>query len=70
MVEATSLLPERVTKESNVPNRAPEDMEVGPIGLLTAQVDETATKKLHQVKKANAPLVLAIASSHFGSPIL
>jgi hypothetical protein len=70
MVEATSLLPDRVTEKSNIPNRVPEDMEGGPIGLLTAQLDETTTKKLYQFKNLAIPCVLAIASSHFGSPIL
>src|SRR5262249_27113297 len=70
MVEATSLLPERVTEKSNIPNRVPEDMEGGPFGLLTAQIDETATKKLHQLKKIAVPGILAIASSHFGSTIV
>jgi hypothetical protein len=70
MVEATSLLPDRVTKVSNVPNRVPEHMEGGPFGLLTAQIDETATKKLYQFSSIEAPGVLAIASSHFGSSIL
>jgi hypothetical protein len=70
VVEATSPLPDRVTQVSNIPNRVPEDMEGGPIGLLTAQIDETATKKLHQFKNISVPGVLAIASSHFGSSIL
>ena len=34
MVEATSLLPQRVTEKSNIPNRVPEDLEGGPFGLL------------------------------------
>jgi hypothetical protein len=70
LVEATSLLPERVTEKSNIPNRVPEDLEGGPFGLLTAQIDEAATKKLHQFKGIAVPGVLAIASSHFGSTIL
>ena len=70
MVEATSLLPERVTEKSNIPNRAPEDLEGGSFGLLTAQIDETATKKLHQFRSIAVPGVLAIASSHFASTIL
>jgi len=70
MVEATSLLPNRVTEKSNIPNRVPEDMEGGPFGLLTAQIDETTTKKLHQFKSISVPGLLAIASSHFGSSIL
>jgi len=70
IAEATSLLPERVTEKSNIPNRVPEDMEGGPFGLLTAQIDETATKKLHQLKGITAPGILAIASSRFGSTIL
>ena len=36
----------------------------------TAQLDETTTKKLYQFKNLAIPCVLAIASSHFGSPIL
>jgi len=70
MVEATSPTPERVTKVSNIPNRVPEDMEGGPFGLLTAQIDETATKKLRQFKEIAKPGMLAIASSHFASHIL
>jgi hypothetical protein len=70
MVEATSLLPKRVTEKSNIPNRVPEDMEGGSFGLVTAQIDETATKKLRQFKNIAVPGVLAIASSHFGSSIL
>jgi hypothetical protein len=70
MVEATSLLPDRVTKISNIPNCVPEDIEGGPFGLLTAQIDEAATKKLYQFKNTAMPGILAIASSHFGSTIL
>lgn len=70
VVEATSLLPERVTEKSNIPNRVPEDLEGGSFGLLTAQIDETATKKLRQFRSIAVPGVLAIASSHFGSTIL
>jgi hypothetical protein len=70
MVEATSPTPDRVTKVSSIPNRVPEDMEGGPFGLLTAQIDETATKKLYQFKDIGKPGILAIASSHFGSHIL
>jgi hypothetical protein len=70
MVEATSLLPKRVTEKSNLPNRFPENLEGGPFGMLTAQIDETATKKLRQFKEIATPGILAIASSHFGSPIL
>lgn len=70
MVEATSLLPARVTEKSNIPNRIPDDLEGGPFGLLTAQIDETATKKLHQFRGTTTPGILAIASSHFGSPML
>lgn len=70
MVEATSLSPDRVTERSNIPNRVPENMEGGPFGLLTAQIDETATKKLRQFKNITTPGLLAIASSHFGSSIL
>jgi hypothetical protein len=70
VVEATSLLPERVTEKSNIPNREPEDLEGGSFGLLTAQIDETATKKLHQFRSIAVPGVLTIASSHFGSTIL
>jgi hypothetical protein len=70
MVEATSLLPERVAEKSNIPNRVPEDLEGGPFGLLTAQIDATATRKLRQFKNVAVPGVLAVASSHFGSSIL
>ena len=70
MVEATSLIPERVTERSNIPNRVPEDMEGGPFGLLTAQIDETATKKLPQFRYTTKPGILAIACSHFASHIL
>jgi len=45
-------------------------MEGGPFGLLTAQIDETATKKLPQFSGITKPGILAIASSHFGSHIL
>lgn len=69
-VEATSLLPERVTEKSNLPNRVPEDLEGGSFGLLTAQIDETATKKLRQFRSIAVPGLLAIASSHFGSTVL
>jgi len=62
--EATSLLPERVTEKSNIPNREPENLEGGSFGLLTAQIDETATKKLHQFRSIAVPGVLTIASSH------
>jgi hypothetical protein len=70
VVEATSLLPERVTEKSNIPNRVPEDLEGRSFGLLTAQIDETATKKLRQFRSIAVPGLLAIASSHFGSTIL
>jgi len=70
MVEATSLLPERVTTESHIPNRVPEDMEGGAFGLLTAQIDETATKKKPQFQGIAMPGILAIASTHFGAPLL
>lgn len=70
MVEATSLLPERITKETAIPNRFPEDMEGGAFGLLTAQIDETATKKMHQFKGIGMPGILAIASTHFGAPLV
>jgi hypothetical protein len=62
MVEATSLLPNRVTQVSNIPNRVPEDMEGGPFALLTAQIDETATKKLPQFREIAKPGILTIAS--------
>jgi len=64
------LLPERVTERSNIPNRVPEDMEGGPFGMLTAQIDETATKKQRQFRYTTKPGILAIASSHFASHIL
>ena len=70
MVEATSLLPNRVSEKSNIPNCVPKDMEGGPFGLLTVQIDETATKKLHQFRDISVPGILAIASSHFASSIL
>ena len=70
MVEATSLLPERVTKVSHVPNRVPQNMVGGAFGLLTAQIDETATKKTPQFKSIGMPGILAIASTHFGAPFL
>ena len=70
MVEATSLLPDRVTKQSRIPNRVPEDMEGGAFGLLTAQIDETATRKRLQFKNLGMPGILAIASTHFGAPLL
>jgi hypothetical protein len=70
MVEATAPTPDRVTKGSSIPNRVPEDMEGGPFGLLTAQIDEIASKKLYQFRDIAKPGILAIASSHFGSHIL
>ncbi len=70
MVEVTSLLPERVTEKSNIPNRTPQHMKGRSFGLLTAQIDQTATKKVPQFKGITKPGILAIASSHFGSTIL
>jgi len=70
MVEATSLLPDRVTDKSKIPNRVPEHLKHGAFRLLTPQIEDAATKKLHQFKGAAGPGVLAIASSHFASPVL
>jgi hypothetical protein len=55
MVEASSPLPDRGTQISNIPNRVPEDMEGGPFRLFTAQIDETATKKLRQFRCIEVP---------------
>jgi hypothetical protein len=70
LVEATSFTPEKVTKDTNIRNQVPEDLEGGPFGLLTSQVDEKATEKLRQFADIEMPGVLAIASTHFGASIV
>jgi hypothetical protein len=70
MVEATSFLPEKVTKDTFIRNEVPEDMGGGAFGLLTAQIDEKATAKKHQFEGIGMPGVLAVASTHFGAPLV
>jgi hypothetical protein len=70
MVEATSFLPEKVTRDTGIKNEFPREISGGPIALLTPQIAEKADEKRSQFEKLSMPGVLAIASSHFGAPIV
>lgn len=64
MVEATSFTPDKFTRDTGLPNEAPEEMRGQAYSLLTAEIDEKVTDKQSQIQKAGMPAVLAIASTH------
>jgi hypothetical protein len=48
----------------------PEEIKGQSFGLLTAQLDEKVTRKLSQFKGLALPSLIAIASRHFGAPLV
>jgi len=70
MVEATSFVLDKVSKDTSLPNEAPDKIGGGPFGLLTRQIEEKTTAKKRQFDSLQIPGVLAFASSHFGATIL
>jgi hypothetical protein len=70
VVEATSLSPDAVTERSHIPNKAPEGIGGGAIGLLTQNICNKAKDKNKQLKGYPMPRVLSIVTSHFGAAVL
>lgn len=70
MVEATSFTPDKVTRDTALPNAAPDEITGQAFGLLTRQIDEKAADKRRQFDALSMPGILAIASSHFGASLV
>ena len=70
LVEATSFRPEKVTKDTGIPNEVPEGITGGPIGLLTIPILRKGDEKSPQFEKLAIPGVLAVVSSHFGAAVV
>lgn len=66
IVEATSLDPDAVSRNTSIPNEAPEEISGGAFSLLTRSVFAKAKDKATQLAGYDMPRVLAIASSHEG----
>jgi hypothetical protein len=66
IVEATSLDPDAVSRNTSIPNEVPEDITGGAFGLLTRSVFAKAKDKATQLAGYDMPRVVAIASSHEG----
>jgi len=66
IVEATSLDPDAVSRNTSIPNEVPEDRTGGAFSLLTRSVFAKAKDKATQLAGYDMPRVLAIASSHEG----
>jgi hypothetical protein len=66
IVEATSLDPDAVSRNTSIPNQVPDENSGGAFSLLTRSVFAKAKDKATQLAGYNMPRVLAIASSHEG----
>lgn len=66
IVEATSLDPDAVSRNTSIPNDAPDEISGGAFSLLTRSVFAKAKDKATQLAGYDMPRVLAIASSHEG----
>lgn len=66
IVEATSLDPDAVSRNTSIPNVAPDEISGGAFSLLTRAIFAKAKDKATQLAGYDMPRVLAIASSHEG----
>lgn len=66
IVEATSLDPDAVSRNTHIPNEVPDEISGGAFSLLTRSVFVKAKAKATQLANYDMPRVLAIASSHEG----
>lgn len=66
-VEATTLEPSAVERNSGWPNEFPEEISGGPFSLLTERITQRASDKVRQLSEHPMPRVLAIVSSHIGA---
>ncbi len=66
IVEATSLDPDAVSRNTSIPNEVPDHNSGGAFNLLTRSVFAKAKDKATQLSGYDMPRLLAIASSHEG----
>ena len=70
IVEATTLEPTAVEKNSGWRNEVPDVITGGPFSMITKRITARASSKVPQLSKHAMPRVLAIVSSHIGADAL
>ncbi len=70
IVEATTLEPTAVERNSGWRNEVPDGITGGPFSMITERITARASDKVRQLSKYKMPRVLAIVSSHIGANAL
>lgn len=70
MVEATTLEPTAVERNSGWKNEVPEEITGGPFSMITERITARASGKIKQLSQHQMPRVLAVVSSHIGADAL
>lgn len=70
IVEATTLEPTAVERNSGWRNEVPEEITGGPFSMITERITARASSKIKQLSQHAMPRVLAIVSSHIGADAL
>ena len=70
IVEATTLEPTAVERNSGWRNEVPDAITGGPFSMITERITARASSKVRQLSRHEMPRVLAIVSSHIGADAL
>lgn len=70
IVEATTLEPTAVERNSGWRNEVPDKITGGPFSMITERITARASDKIRQLSQYQMPRVLAIVSSHIGADTL
>ena len=70
IVEATTLEPTAVERNSGWRNEALDESAGGPFSMITERITARASSKIRQLSRHPMPRVLAIVSSHIGADAL
>jgi hypothetical protein len=70
IVEATTLEPTAVERNSGWRNEVPDAITGGPFSMITERIIARAASKVRQLSRHAMPRVLAIVSSHIGADAL